>query len=224
MKSQEPGPKRVQQERPWWARLLQWYTLALLLILVGVGIMALYGLRSARAYREFQSLRAQELDLGVARLDAIRAWMTVRYVAVAYAVPEEYIFAQLDVPYNRRNSNATLRRLNEEYAMGVSPTGDYPAIIDRVAQAIRDYRADPAPPGLHTLRPWMTIRYIAASTGVPEAILLQAIGLDVARAAELEATVRPLGELGPELRLSGEPEALFQRLEAAIASYEAGQP
>ena len=38
-------------------------------------------------------------------------------------VPEEYIFAQLEIPYNRRNSHETLGRLNEEYTMGQSAKG-----------------------------------------------------------------------------------------------------
>ena len=42
------------------------------------------------------------------------------------------------------------------------PKGEYPEIIDRVAQAITDYRADPVPTGLREIRPWMTLRYIAS--------------------------------------------------------------
>ena len=55
--------------------------------------------------------------------------MTVRYVGVAYAVPVEFIFAQLNIPYNRRNVNETLKRLNDEYTMGISPTGNYPLLL-----------------------------------------------------------------------------------------------
>ena len=209
---------------PWWRRLLQWQSLAVLLIVVGVVIIALFGLRSLRSFREFQYIRAEGLDSGTARIEAIRPWMTVRYVSVAYAVPEEYIFAQLEIPYNRRNSNETLGRLNEDYKMGQSTKDVYPQIIDRVAQAILDYRANPVPTGLRQLRPWMTLRYIAASTGVPESYLLDALGLDAARAAELDATLRPIDQLGPELHFPGGPEALFRRLEDAIAAYEADAP
>src|SRR4051812_48436222 len=90
-------------------RALPWRKLAALLIVVGLGVIALYGLRSFRAYREFQYIRAEGLDRGAARVEAIRPWMTVRYVGVAYAVPVEFIFAQLDIPYNRRNVNETLK-------------------------------------------------------------------------------------------------------------------
>jgi hypothetical protein len=135
-------------------------------------------------------------------------------------VPEEYIFAQLEVPYNRRNSNETLGQLNDDYKMGISPNG-HPQIIERVAQAIRDYRANPVPTGLREIRPWMTLRYIASSTGVPESYLLQQVGLDEQRAAQIDATVRPIDQLAPELHMPGGARALFKLLEDAINRYEA---
>lgn len=193
-------------------------------MVLGMALTVRYGIRALRSYREFEYMRAAGLDRGTASLEAIRPWMTVRYVGVAYAVPEEYIFAQLEIPYNRRNSQETLGQLNREYEMGLSPDGDYPQIIDRVAQAIRDYRADPVPTGLRDIRPWMTIRYIAGSTGVPESYLLEQLGLDAARATQLDATLRPLDQLGPELHLPGGPEALFERLKEAIERYEAEAP
>jgi hypothetical protein len=218
------GQEERQQKNPWWRSLVQWRTLAILLIIIGLVIISLYGLRSIRSYREFQYIRAEGLDRGAARLDAIRSWMTVRYVGVAYAVPEEYIFAQLEIPYNRRNSHETLGALNDEYEMGKSPRGEYPEIIDRVIQAIRDYRANPVPTGLREIRPWMTLRYIASSTGIPEAYFFEQLGLSAQRATEIDAAVRPIDQLAPELHVQGGPEALFRLLEDAIAAYEAEQP
>jgi hypothetical protein len=223
MNAQEPGQSGSQQPNLGGHRFLNWRTLAILLIVAGAVIISLYGLRSVRAYREFQYIRAEGLDRGTARIEAIRSWMTVRYIAVAYAVPEEFIFAQLEIPYNRRNNHATLGELNDEYGMGLSPNGTYPQIIDRVAQAIRDYRANPVPTGLRDIRPWMTIRYIASSTGIPEEYLLEQIGLDAQRAAQIDATVRPLDQLAPELHFPEGPRALFRRLEDAIENYEADQ-
>lgn len=203
---------------------LKWRTLAVLLIVVGLAIMLIFGARALRTYREIQYIQAQGLDRGTASVEAIRPWMTIRYVAVAYAVPEEYIFAQLEIPYNRRNSNEILGRLNDEVGLGMSPNGDYPLVVDRVAQAILDYRANPVPTGLREIRPWMTLRYIANSTGVPEEYLLEKLGLDAQKAAEIDATVRPLDQLGPELHLPGGPEAYFQLIREAIDAYEAEQP
>lgn len=200
--------------------LWQWQTLAILLIVAGAVIISLYGLRSLRSFREFQYIREQGLDRGTARIEAIRPWMTVRYVAVAYAVPEEYLFAQLDIPYNRRNSNEILGRLNDEYQMGQSADGTTPRIVELVAQAILDYRANPEPTGLRQVRPWMTLRYIASSTGVPATYLLEHIGIDAARASEIDATVRPLDQLSAELHFPGGPEAFLQMLQEAIDAYD----
>jgi hypothetical protein len=224
MSVQESRQNLPTPPRSWASRLLHWRTLAVILIVLGLALTVRYGIRALRSYREFEYMRAEGLDRGTASLEAIRPWMTVRYVAVAYAVPEEYIFAQLEIPYNRRNSQETLGQLNREYEMGLAPSGDYPLIINRVALAIRDYRADPVPTGLRDIRPWMTIRYIANSTGVPESYLLEQLGLDAARAAQLDAAVRPLDQLGPELRLPGGPEALFRRLAETIERYEAETP
>jgi hypothetical protein len=200
---------------------LEWRTLAALLIVIGLGVIALYGFRAFRAYREFQYIHLQGLDRGTAGIEAIRPWMTVRYIGVAYAVPEEYIYAQLNIPYNRRNVNETLRRLNAEYNLGVTPGTNSLRIVDLVEQAIRDYRANPVPTGLDQVRPWMTIRYIASSTGVPESDLLAAIGLDAAHAAQIDASVRPLDQLAPELQIKGGPKALFDLLDNAIDKYKA---
>lgn len=203
------------------ASLWQWQTLAILLIVAGAVIISLYGLRSLHSFREFQYIREQGLDRGTARIEAIRPWMTVRYVAVAYAVPEEYLFAQLDIPYNRRNSNEILGRLNDEYEMGLSDDGSTPRIVELMAQAIRDYRANPVPTGLHQIRPWMTLRYIASSTGVPTTYLLAQIGIETAHAREIDATVRPLDQLSAEIKFPGGPEAFIQTLQEAVDAFDA---
>jgi hypothetical protein len=117
--------KRRDHQR---SRLWHWRTLALFLIVIGLVVMVNYGVRSVRAYREFQYIRATGLDRGTARIEAIRPWMTVRYVGVAYAVPEGYIFAHLQIAYNRRNSHATLGELNDERALVSPPVGGQEAL------------------------------------------------------------------------------------------------
>jgi hypothetical protein len=140
-------------------------------------------------------------------------------VSVAYAVPEEYIFAQLAIPFNRRNSNDTLRRLNRMYGLGKSSQGDYPAITDNVAQAILDYRANPVATGLEDLRPWMSLRYIANSTGVPLDYLL--VQLDIGERDTYAA--QPLDELAKLTKYKGGRRGLIEAVKAALAQYEADQ-
>ena len=200
-------------------RLLNPYTLALLLIALGLALVVMYGARSLHSYREFQYIRAQGLDRGTASVEAIQPWMPIRYVAVAYAVPEEYIFAQLGIPYDRRNSNTTLGRLNREYNLNGSADGDHPVIVDRVAAAIEAYRANPVVTGLDDVRPWMTIRYIANSTGVPESYLLEQIGVG----PEGDHAVMPLDRLAEITHFQDGPRGLTVAIRGALRQYE-GEP
>ena len=76
----------TQPKIPWWRNLLQWRALAILLIIVGLVIISLsMGYVHCVPIANFNISRAEGLDRGTARIDAIRPWMTVRYVGVAYA-------------------------------------------------------------------------------------------------------------------------------------------
>ncbi len=199
--------------------LLKRQTLAIALMAIGLCVTIFYGMRAVKSYRQLQFIREQGLDRGVASIEAIRPWMTVRYVSVAYAVPEEYIFAQLDISFNRRNSNDTLGHLNRMYQLGKSAKGDYPVIVDTVANAILDYRENPVVTGLDDIRPWMTIRYIANSTGVSEEYLLEQLGLG----AEDDYVARPLDHLADLTDYEGGRRGLIEAIKAALAQYEGEQ-
>jgi hypothetical protein len=200
-------------------RIFNRYTLALLLIALGVVLVFVFGRRSLRAYQELRYIREQGLDRGTARVTAIQPWMPIRYVAVAYAVPEEYLFAELDIPYNRRNVNDTLGHLNREYDFGPpSPDGRL-VILDRVAAAIESYRANPVATGLDDVRPWMTLRYIANSSGVPESYLLTTLGIS----AEDDHAVRPLDQLARELNWHDGPRGLSDDIQQALRTYQGAQ-
>jgi hypothetical protein len=142
--------------------------------------------------------------------------MTVRYVSVAYGVPQEYIFAELDIPFDRRSSNDTVGHLNRVYQLGRSDLGEYPAITDDIAAAILAYQANPVATGLDDVRPWMTIRYIANSTGVPETYLLEQLGLSV----DDNNVYKPLDELAGSVRYDGGPRALVRDLGQVLRQYE----
>ena len=190
---------------------------ATLLIILGVGLTLIYGVRTVRSYRQLQFIREQGLDDGTADVDAIRPWMTIRYIGVAFAVPEEYIYAELDIPFDRRNRDHTLGQLNRDYELGTSPLGDYPAIMDQAQQAIRTYRQNPVATGLDDIRPWMTVRYIANSTGVPEAYIFEQIDI----LPEGNGS-KPLDLLSREARYEGGPRALSDTIRRILADYEAG--
>src|SRR5918911_3214064 len=154
--------------------------LSILLIALGVAITAHFGIRAVISFRQLQYILQEGLDRGTASVDAIRPWMTIRFIAVAYAVPEEYLYSQLAIPFDRRNANRSLGQLNRDYQLGQSSNGAYPAIVDKAKDAITAYRANPVVTGLRDVRPWMSVRYIANSSGVPEDYIFTQIGLPVA--------------------------------------------
>jgi hypothetical protein len=139
--------------------------------------------------------------------------MNIRYVATAYAVPEEYLFAELDLPFELRRDDS-LAELNRALQLGRSTQGDYPAIIDKVRDAIERYRENPVAPGLGgDVRPWMSIQYIANSTGVPAEYIFEQVGLPMDG-----NEYKPLGHLSEEFKY-GEPRALIDAVQAALDQY-----
>jgi hypothetical protein len=155
--------------------------LAIVLVVIGLGLVIFFGLRSVRSFREMQYIREQGLDVGVAEIDAIRPWMTIRFVAVAYGVPQEYLFAELGIPFEYRNSNESLWELNRKYDFGwPSERGQEPPILDKVREATIKYQANPVATGLkEDVRPWMSVRYIANSTGIPEEYIFQQLSIPI---------------------------------------------
>lgn len=188
--------------------------LAVTLIALGLTLTAFFGVRAMTSFQRVRYIREQGLDRGAASVDAIRPWMTIRFVAVAYAVPEEYMYSSLVIPFERRNADRPLGQLNVDYKLGTSPNGPYPAIIDSTKAAITAYRANPVVTGLRDVRPWMSIHYIANSTGVPEDYLFQQIGVPLSGNQD-----KPLDLLGKEQHYPRGPEGLATAVENALANY-----
>ncbi|RPH24756.1 MAG: hypothetical protein EHM93_20240 [Bacteroidales bacterium] len=188
--------------------------LSIVLVVAGLVLVAHFGLSSFRSFQQMRYIHEQGLDLGAAEVDAIRPWMTVRFVAVAYAVPQEYIFAELDIPFDQRNSNDTLGNLNKKYNFGppAAAGGELP-FLDKIRQIITQYRANPVATGLEEdIRPWMTIRYIANSTGVPEEYIFQQVGLPAT-----DNENKPLGLLEKEYHYG--KQAIGEAIKKALAQY-----
>lgn len=188
-----------------------------LLIAVGLAMTLFYGMRAVASFREMRYIRAMGLEQGDASAESLRPWMTLRFVAVAYAVPEEYLYAQLGIPFERRNANRSLGDLNRDYGLGQSTIGPYPLIIDKAKNAILEYRLNPVATGLHEdVRPWMSVRYVSNSTGVPADYLFAQIGVP----AEGNQN-KPLEMISDQLKLPGGPRALAEAVQRALSSYEA---
>jgi len=196
------------------ARLL----LTVAVIAIGLAIAAFFAIRSARSFRELRYMHEQGLDRGAASVDAVRPWMTIRFIAVAYAVPEEYLYSALAIPFDRRNADQSLGELNKGYNLGLSPNSAELVIVDRARAAITAYRANPVVTGLRDVRPWMSVRYIANSSGVPEAFIFAQLGLP-----KDGNESKPIVLLSEEQHYQGGPRALVEAVQSALQSYR-GQP
>lgn len=120
--------------------------LVILLVIVGVVLTVLFGIRTVRSFMHLRRMGPPRPE--ITDVEAIRGWMTVPFIARSYAVPEEYIFKWLDIPpiLNRRHS------LDDLNAAGkVGPLGN---TIDSVKAAVTQFQQDlrftphpPLPPG-----------------------------------------------------------------------------
>ncbi|TWU25219.1 hypothetical protein Pla52o_15170 [Novipirellula galeiformis] len=196
------------------------------LVLVGLGLVFYFGARTLESYRQLRFIQEQGFDTGDADVNAIHPWMTIHFIAAAYAVPQEYIYAELGVNANERRRNIDVKHLNEELRLGPSETGDYPAVIDRLRQIILAYHENPVATGLSDVRPWMTLEYIANSSGIPTTTMVDELGLDEfaeqespsnESASNAEVYIhKPLEELAHELRYPRGPRGLIEDIKAVI--------
>ncbi len=191
---------------------------ALVLIVIGLVMTVRYAVRTFEAYREAQFAIRNNFEAGNPDPDLIRPWMTMRYIAVAYTVPQEYLFDHLGIEMERRNSNASLHELNEQFFNGRRAEAEYPIIVDELRTAIREYRDDPVSTGLREngVRPWMSIQYIATVAGIPADYLFEQIGLPPDDNAFI-----PLNRLSEEVEYEGGVRGLTEALQNAVDTYEA---
>jgi hypothetical protein len=92
---------------------------AVIVALIGLGliIVGFFGLRTARAFREFHGHRppppfsTQPVETDV---DLIRDWMTVPFISKMYRVPKDILFEALEIP-EHGNEEKSLKQLNEQY-------------------------------------------------------------------------------------------------------------
>lgn len=192
--------------------------LAIILIVIGLGLVIRYGIGAFNAYRALEYARLNNFAAGNPDPDLIRPWMNIRYIAVAYTVPQEFIFAQLGLPINRSNGEMPLYRLNDQMGLGPSDQGKYPAIIDKLREAILKYRENPVTTGLEGrgVAPWMSIQYIANSTGVPAEYIFEQIGVPGDGNAYIT-----LEGISDRVHYQGGPRKLAEDIQKVVDTYEA---
>jgi hypothetical protein len=88
-----------------------------LIILIGLMIIIFFGLRTARAFRQFHGQRpprpfaSQPVETDV---NLIRDWMTIPFISNMYRVRPHLLFEALDIP-EHGNREKSLKQLNDEY-------------------------------------------------------------------------------------------------------------
>lgn len=211
MTQSSSNPSGVARSIPW-RRILP-----IGLILIGAVLTVIYGLRAVRSFRQIQYIQQQGLDRGTASVEAIQPWMTIRFIAVAYAVPEEYLYSALGIPFERRSADRPLGRIQPAPAApaGGSPPTPVPdfgsVLVQRAKDAVVAYRADPIATGLREIRPWMSLRYISNSKGIPLDDLFAQSGLSPSLNPD-----KPLDLLAEETAFPGGPRALTETVARAL--------
>jgi hypothetical protein len=87
------------------------------LITIGLMIIVFFGLRTARAFRQFQGHRPPPpftTKTAETDVDLIRDWMTIPFISNMYHVRPHILFEALDIP-EQGNREKSLKQLNEEY-------------------------------------------------------------------------------------------------------------
>ena len=98
----------IQSRTPCISRRLM---LSIALLLLGIALAGFFGVRAYRAYDRFRS-HAPTTDM--TDVEAIRGWMTVPYIARAYGVPEDALFAALGIP-KAGNERLSVKQLVTKY-------------------------------------------------------------------------------------------------------------
>ncbi len=183
----------------------------LLLIVIGLAIMIPKALGMLEFYREVQFASQHNFAAGNPSPDLLRPWMSIRYVAVAYAVPEKILFDATGIQPKREASLIAINRLNREAGLGQA--NGSPVLINTIREAILAYRANHVVTGLieKKVEGWMTVQYVANSTGIPAATIFAVINVPGNGNA-----YKPFDLLGDEINYPGGPAALLEAVQKVV--------
>jgi len=191
---------------------IQW--LALVLIVGGVALMVWRGSNLLNNYQELNFAIEHDFKSGHPSTDLMRPWMTLRFVAASYGVPQKFIYEYADVQPRKETSDISLERINRQ--LGLGEVNDQPAFLVTVREAIELYRANPVSTGLLEghVEEWMTIEYIANSIGVPVETIFAELNLPVA-----DNAYTPLNYLDDRINYSGGLTALQADLQKIVEAH-----
>src|SRR5215216_381907 len=87
------------------------------LIIIGLMIIGFFGLRTARAFRQFHGHRPPPpfaTEHAETDVSLIRDWMTIPFISKMFRIPLPVLFEALGIP-EHGNREKSLKQLNEEY-------------------------------------------------------------------------------------------------------------
>ncbi len=87
---------------------------AIALILLGILIIAFFGMRALHAFKKFNGHRPPPPGKVETDVELIRDWMTVPFISHMYHVPDKIIFDALEIS-PQENRDKSLKDLNQEY-------------------------------------------------------------------------------------------------------------
>jgi hypothetical protein len=108
------------------------------LIILGLIFVIFFGLRAARAFRQFHGHRPPPpFQSGESEVDVslIRDWMTLPYVSITYRLPPNLLYETLNIP-PKGNEKKSIRQLNQEYHPEESGL-----VLEKVKAAILAYQS-----------------------------------------------------------------------------------
>lgn len=187
---------------------------ALVLIVGGLALMVWRGSRMFSTSQELRFAIEHDFKAGNPSTDLLRPWMTLRYVAASYGVPQKYIYDYAKVQPRKETSDISLERINRQ--LGLGQVDGKPAFLVTVREAIELYRANPVATGLleREVDSWMTIQYIANSIGVPLETVFAELNLPVADHAYV-----PLNYLNDRIDYPGGLDGLQAALQKIVEAH-----
>lgn len=188
---------------------IQW--LAIVLIVLGVAIMIPKAKGMIEFYKETRYAAENDFAAGNLSPDLIRPWMSLSYIAAAYAVPQQYLYDAANISPKKETSMLGINRINQRMNLGV--VNGQPALLKTIREAIISYRVNPVVTGLleKQVEDWMTMQYIANSTGIPVETFFKAINIPAAGNA-----FKPLGFLSDEMKFIGGKKALIAEVQKIV--------
>ena len=133
--------------------------LLLILILAGIGLVILFGLRAAHAFRQVRQLHFRPGEAPA--VEMVRGWMTIEYISRVYQVPQDLLLVEMGIPVEPGNAQKSLSELNRQYF-----PGERNHLVELARAIIQVYRIPSALPALTAVPPLTTAPPVPSETPV----------------------------------------------------------